>query len=243
MITIDFKALDLKDGHRVLDLGCGRGRHMHGLYWHELGLDCVGLDLSWQDCKAALDGFFDLPPPEGDAPRSANFTAGDAAHLPFPDQSFDRIICSEVLEHIPDVEAALSEINRILKPGGRLAISVPRWWPEKLCWMLSEEYPNTPGGHVRIFHTGALKQQVKNQGLTYYKKHGGHALHSPYWWLQCALWKRKDTSDLVALYRKFLEWDIIKGPRLTRWMEAALNPLMAKSVALYFTKPQAGEQI
>lgn len=239
MITIRFEDMALQTGQRVLDLGCGRGRHMHGLYWQDEGLDCVGLDLSWEDCHGAIEGFFQLPPPEGAAPRSASFTTGDAARLPFPDHSFDRIICSEVLEHLPDVDAALAEINRILKPGGRLAISVPRWWPEKLCWILSDAYPKTPGGHVRIFHTGALKRQVEAFGLRAYKKHGAHSLHAPYWWLQCFLWDSRDTSRLVALYRRFLEWDIIKAPRLTRTLDRMLNPIMGKSVALYFTKPEA----
>jgi ubiquinone/menaquinone biosynthesis C-methylase UbiE len=129
MVTLDLNALDLKDGQRVLDLGCGRGRHSHAFYWHERALDVVMLDLSLEDVKLAVDGFFELPPPPQDPPRSAVWTVGDAERLPFPDASFDVVICSEVLEHLPDVDVALAEITRIVKPGGKFACSVPRYWP------------------------------------------------------------------------------------------------------------------
>ncbi len=239
MMTIRLDALDLPDGARILDLGCGRGRHLHGLYWHERAYDVVGLDLDETDLGAAIDGFFELPPPPGEPPRSAVFSVGDAEALPFDDHSFDAVICSEVLEHLPDVDAALAEITRVLKPGGRFACSVPRYWPEAICWALSDAYPNTPGGHVRIFRTRALRRQVSAHGYTAYKRHWAHGLHSPYWWLQCAKWDTKETSRSVAAYRKFLEWDLLQQPRLTRWMEAALNPVMGKSVALYFRKETA----
>lgn len=239
MITLDLDALDLEDGMRVLDLGCGRGRHLHALYWHERALDVTGLDLDFEDLNAAIDGFFELPPPSQTPPRTAVFSVGDAGRLPFADASFDRVICSEVLEHLPDVDAALAEIDRVLKPGGRFALSVPRYWPEKICWSLSNGYQNTPGGHVRIFRDGALRARVEKMGYRFYKRHWAHALHSPYWWLRCAKWDRQEQSRLVAAYRKFLEWDLLEAPRLTRWSEAALNPVMGKSVALYFTKEAA----
>ena len=84
------------------------------------------LDLSLEDLKSAVDGFIELPPPPQTPPRSAVWCVGDAGRLPFADNSFDVVICSEVLEHLPDVDAALDEITRIVKPGGRFALSVPR---------------------------------------------------------------------------------------------------------------------
>lgn len=239
MLTIQPDRLDLKPGDRVLDLGCGRGRHVYALYWSETPVHVVGADLSEIEVKATADGFFELPPPPESPDRSAALSAADAAKLPFADGSFDAVICSEVLEHVPDPEAALAEIVRVTRPGGQVALSVPRWWPEKICWSLCPDYSQTPGGHVRIFRERHLRETAEDNGLAIDARHWAHALHSPYWWLQCARWQRRETDGLVALYRRFLEWDLLKRPLLTRTLEALLNPFMGKSLVLYFTRPAA----
>ena len=71
--------------------------------------------------------------------------------LPFADGTFDRVIASEVLEHIPDDAAAMAELARVLRPGGTMAVTVPRCGPEVVNWVLSDEYHDVPGGHVRIY--------------------------------------------------------------------------------------------
>ena len=60
-------------------------------------------------------------------------------------------MASEVLEHIPDDVTAMAEIARVLKPGGRVAVTVPRYGPERICWALSDEYHANEGGHIRIY--------------------------------------------------------------------------------------------
>jgi SAM-dependent methyltransferase len=171
----------------------------------------------------------ELPPPMGAAIN------GDGTRLPFPDATFDRIICSEVLEHIPDDEAALRELHRVLKPGGILAATVPTWMPEKVCWALSEEYhaPFVEGGHVRIFGEPELRRKMREAGLKPGTSHHAHALHSPYWWLKCAVGPTNDTHPLVRAYHQLLVWDIAKAPKLTRWTERALNPVLGKSLVVY----------
>ncbi|MCW5725686.1 MAG: methyltransferase domain-containing protein [Maricaulaceae bacterium] len=239
MLTIELSALDLRPGMRVLDLGCGRGRHLHALYWGETPVHAVGADLSFGEALVAAHGFFSLPPPPESPDRSAALSAADAGRLPFADASFDRVICSEVLEHVDDPEAVLAEIIRVLKPDGLVAVSVPRWWPEKICWALSEGYRTTPGGHVRIFRDAGLRRAAERAGLRRYRRHWAHALHSPYWWLQCALWRRREGSRLVSAYRRFLEWDLMRRPLLTRALDALLNPLMGKSVVMYFERKES----
>ena len=151
------------------------------------------------------------------------------------------MIASEVLEHVPDDSAACAELARVLKPGGRLAATVPAWWPEKVCWMLSSDYhaPAAEGGHVRIYRKPRLRRRLAAAGLTPGRSHRVHALHSPYWWLRCAVGPNRAVGDnrSVRAYHRLLEWDIVKRPRLTRSLEWALNPLLGKSLVLYAAKP------
>lgn len=238
MQTIDLNVLGLRDGQRALDLGCGAGRHVHAMYYHAQ-CHVVGLDLGYEDVRQTRDGFGAGPDLDPQTQRSFSLTVGNALSLPFPDASFDKVLCSEVLEHIPDYEQAVAEIDRILKPGGTFAVSVPRFWPERVCWALSDDYHNEPGGHVRIFRESQLKSAVENRGLSFFHKHFAHGLHSPYWWLKCAVGVKREDVKAVNLYKRFLEWDITQAPWLTRTLEKIAGPLMGKSVVLYFTKGAA----
>ncbi|MBI1263034.1 MAG: methyltransferase domain-containing protein [Rhizobiales bacterium] len=238
MQTIDLNALGLKDGQRALDLGCGAGRHVHAMYYHAK-CHVVGIDLGFEDVKRTRSGFESCPDMDPETQRAFSLSVGDALSLPFPDATFDKILCSEVLEHIPDYKQAVSEINRVLKPGGTLAISVPRFFPEWVCWKLSDDYHNEPGGHVRIFTESELKGAVAEKGLNFFYRHWAHGLHSPYWWLKCAFGVKREDVGIINAYKKFLEWDILEAPRLTRMLEKIAGPLMGKSVVFYFYKGSA----
>jgi len=238
MHTVDLKRLRLPDGARALDLGCGQGRHVHALYYGAK-IHVTGVDLGFDDLVKTREGFEHAPDLEAPNKRSFGLSVGNALQLPFADSTFDLIVCSEVLEHIPDYRQALNEINRILKPGGQLAVSVPRFWPEWICWQLEERYHNNVGGHVRIFKSKELRGAIKARGLLYRDGHWAHGLHSPYWWLQCAVWDNRDTNWFVKQYHRFLSWDILSRPLLTRVLEKAADPLMGKSVVFYFDKKKA----
>ncbi len=238
MQTINLDLLKLVDGHQILDLGCGHGRHTHAAYFHRR-CAIVGLDLGFEDVKITRAGFHahpDLEPQTGPQ-RHFGLMVGDALRLPFYDHQFDRLICSEVLEHIPDYHAALAEIWRVTKPGGRIGISVPHRWPEQICWLLSQAYHNTPGGHVRIFRHRELCAAFENLGFQFTDQHLKHGLHSPYWWLRCAVGVSNEKNFLVRGYKKLLEWEILKNPLALRLVSALADPLMGKSVVLYFDKP------
>ena len=236
MQTIDLKKLELEPNSKFLDLGYGEGRHCFGAYMSE-SIDVFGFDMSLSDVATAKKNFDQFN--ENESSKSCNFGVADAKKLPFKDNTFDFIVCSEVLEHIIDYQSALSEINRILKPQGKLAISVPKFFPEWVCWKLSIDYQNTPGGHVRIFKFKELKKDVTSFGLTFIQRHWAHALHSPYWWLQCLFWKSKESSKIINLYHDFLVWDMMKKPLLTKILEFIFQPLIGKSVVLYFNKDKA----
>ncbi|TNF33823.1 MAG: class I SAM-dependent methyltransferase [Gammaproteobacteria bacterium] len=234
MQTVDYLRFGLQPGDVVLDLGCGEGRHTIAAYaGHEVTV--IGVDLGFADLQTARQRMGDFDEPANDN-KHWLFMQSNGLHLPFADQAFDKVICSEVLEHVPDYEGMLREINRVLKPGGFFCASVPRFWPEWLCWALSDQYHANEGGHIRIFSARRLQKKIEALGFGFRGRHWAHALHSPFWWLKCVFWDSQDQSRLVKAYHRLLVWDLMERPWLTRTLERGLNPVMGKSVVMYFCK-------
>ncbi len=221
MLTVDFDRWAFRAGERVLDLGCGGGRH--AVEAMRRGARVVALDLDLQ------------------VVRSVNRTgigqvAADALHLPFADGSFDRVIASEVLEHIENDLQAIAEIERVLRPSGAVAVTVPRWWPERLCWVLSERYHCKPGGHVRIYSSRELMEKFVAAGFDVVGSHHAHALHSPYWWLKCVFGVDNEEARVPRLYHRMLVWDLMHPSSVVRRLERRLDPLLGKSLVVYARK-------
>ncbi len=243
MLTVRYQKLGLQPGELFLDAGAGFGRHAFEAA--RLGARVVVLDYAAEEVvgtRATFGGMIDAG--EIPADRFVSGLRGDATKLPFADASFDRVVTSEVLEHIQDDVAAIRELARVLKPGGSLGVTVPSWFPEKINWMLSDDYhaPKSVGGHVRIYSLTELKAKLRSAGLDVYGSHHAHALHSPYWWLKCAVGPRNDDHPAVVKYREFLEWDIINQPRSVQLAEKVLSPVLGKSVIVYATKPATERQ-
>ena len=135
---------------------------------------------------------------------------------------------------------AMNELARVLRPGGLAAITVPSFLPERVCWALSTEYHEVPGGHVRIYTRVELEAKLARAGLTALWHHHAHGLHSPYWWLKCAVGVHNDKHRLTSAYHRMLVWDIMRGPAVTRLAEQALNPLIGKSLVVYAAKAAPG---
>jgi SAM-dependent methyltransferase len=242
VLTVRYERLRLEPGDRVLDLGCGGGRHAFESMRRGAVVTAVDADASEVKDTAALMRVLDTE----DATvteRRGKGTAGvaDALALPFPDGCFDRVIAAEVLEHIPADGQAMAELARVLRPGGTMAVTVPRFGPELLNWALSDAYHDTPGGHVRIYRRGVLGERLRAAGLEPYGHHHAHALHSPYWWLRCAVGPdRADDHPVVRAYHRLLVWDISAATPVTRVPEAVLNPIVGKSLIIYVRKPRPG---
>ena len=234
MNTIKYRKLKLENGQLLLDMGCGEGRHSIGALL-ETPANVIGLDLSFEDLNTAKSRLndFDL----SGCDTFCAFGVGNIKNIPFENASLDAIVCSEVLEHVDSPKESIQELVRVLKPGGIMALSVPRYLPEIICWKLSKEYSKTPGGHVRIFKHSQLRDLAENNGLQYQSFHWAHGLHSPYWWLQCLFWNTRETSYVIKLYHKLLVWDLMKRPLFTRLLEMILQPMIGKSFVMYFRKP------
>ncbi len=236
MLTADFEQLGLRAGDRVLDLGCGFGRHAFAAA--RRGARVVALDAGRDEVEGVV-GILAAMVEAGELPDEgghAGVVQGDAWHLPFADGAFDRVVCAEVLEHLPDDAAALGEMARVLRPGGTIAVTVPRFGPELVNWALSDEYHLVPGGHVRIYRRRVLESRLAAAGLRVGGHGYAHGLHSPYWWLKCLVGVGNDEHPLVRAYHRLLVWDIEKRPALTRAAERVLAPVMGKSLVVYATR-------
>lgn len=236
MLTVDFDRLGVGPGTKMIDVGAGAGRHSFEAY--RRGADIIAFDMDAAELEAVAT-MFEAMAEAGEAPPTARAQAvvGNALQLPYPDSTFDCVIASEILEHVPQDDAAIAELIRVLKPGGALAVTVPRWLPERICWALSDEYHANEGGHIRIYKASALRSKISDRGMRFLHKNHAHSLHSPFWWLKCAVGVEHSDHPAVTTYHRMLVWDMMQRPWLTRNAEAALNPLIGKSVALYFEKP------
>ncbi len=156
-------------GDVILDAGCGRGFYP-AFVRAVSGARIVGCELELAHlavARRALRGARDI-----------HLVRADLGALPFAPGSFDSAILSEVLEHVPDDVAVLRQLAAAVRPGGRIAITVPNdrypfWW-DPLNWML-ERATGRPirrgplagiwAGHLRLYTAGGLRAAVEAAGL------------------------------------------------------------------------------
>jgi ubiquinone/menaquinone biosynthesis C-methylase UbiE len=248
IVTIDFRRhFPLEQGDWVLDLGSGNGRHtIEACSWP---CRVISVDVDGEELRKAR---YHLETPPGispfdlearrlnrrQLPGMADFIVADAEHLPFKDGSFDKVLCTEVLEHIPDDQLGIRELYRVTKTGAPVAISVPRYWPERVFWTLSWDYWHTPGGHVRQYRPGEMQQYLTNQGFHIRAVRYRHAFQSIYWFLRCTFGKNNENKLLPRSMFRFINWYHRSRPRLMERVEATLNLIAGKDMVHYGHKPE-----
>lgn len=144
---------EVREGDRVLDLGCGAGRFLAGLD------DAIGVEIAEHATERARKNVpgadIRLLEPDGS--------------LPLGHGEIDLVWCSEVLEHLPDVAHALLEIRRVLKPDGRVLITVPyhgRLQAAGIALTRFDRHFDPLGQHVRFFTRSSLKTALEHSGFT-----------------------------------------------------------------------------
>jgi 2-polyprenyl-6-hydroxyphenyl methylase/3-demethylubiquinone-9 3-methyltransferase len=143
----------VRAGDRVLDLGCGDGAFTAVLA--DAGTDVVGAEVAQAALERARRAHPGLP---------LELVAVDGP-LPFGDQAFDLVWASEVIEHVADTGPWLSEVRRVLAPGGRLLITTPSHGRLRLALGGIEPYSEPLGDHLHLYSRVSLRGLLQEFGF------------------------------------------------------------------------------
>lgn len=152
-----FSLLDVRDREKVLDVGCGTGNYTIELA--KRGADVIGIDsseemLAWARIKAQK------------ANIETSFHAADAMNLPFPDSTFDMVISNGLLCFLQEPEKALIEMRRVLKPSGRMVVSVlNRWSPWALFRRVKGFFKDTIYNQAHFISPSELEGLIRGAGF------------------------------------------------------------------------------
>ena len=236
MLTVRFDRLGVRPGDLVLDAGAGFGRHAFALA--RAGADVVALDYAddeVQGTRATFGGMIDAG--EIDPARYVGALRGDATRLPFADATFDRVITSEVLEHIQD------DVGRARRaaPGAQARRHVRRHRAHGVAGegqlAAQRRVPRTeerrrPRADLQLDRAASAK--LRTAGLDVTGSHHAHALHSPYWWLKCAVGPRRDGQPGgQRLPRACWSGRSSSSPARCASSSAPCRPVIGKSYVVY----------
>ncbi len=235
MLTVDLDRLGLARGDWLLDAGCGGGRHCFGAL--DRGVNVVGLDLDVPSLRIARAGIHERRGRATDK-LHGGVLQGDVFHLPFPDGAFDRVICSEVMEHVHDYGAAARELARVLRPGGTLGVTIPTAITEWLYLAATRHYFESPGGHIRVFSPRELARALARAGMQVDGVGFAHAFHSPYWLVRAVIGLDDERAAPTRAFRAFL----VRAAFSRRWsrVERMFDWVWPKSLVLYGTRVATG---
>jgi len=233
VLTVDFDLFDVRSGDVILDAGCGFGRHSFECIAR--GATVYSMDIDLPTLRKARYSLTDMKN-KGNVPKEGRFQAhiGDTLNLPFRDCTFDRIICSEVMEHVRDDELACGELVRTLKKGGKIVITVPTFFSEFIYDIMTEEYFTSPGGHIRKYLPHKLINIMENNNLEVYNIRYKHSFHAIYWMIRCLVGLHLEDHPLTTAYKNFLTLTL--QSKLMRKIENFTNFFFPKSMVLYAIK-------
>lgn len=235
--SIDPALLDIGPDDRVIDLGCGTGRHV--LELAKSPSTVFGADISRHDLRVGRY-LLEIMRRDGDVNAKVHWMQTAGERLPFVDGAFDRVICTETLEHVDDDAVLARELVRVLKPGGILCVSVPDEFSEKIFWKLSKNYRTHAGGHVRIYRRPQIVQLLRNAGLEPYAVRYRHSLETAYWLSHVAFWSDwGKQGPITSVFRRVLDSQQTRKSRIVSALDDVGNRILPKSIVVYSRKPLA----
>jgi SAM-dependent methyltransferase len=235
--SIDPALLEIGPADRVIDLGCGTGRHVLALSTGPGNI--LGADLSRRDLRIGRY-LLEIMRRRGEVRSRVHWLQSAGERLPFVDSAFDRVICTETLEHVDDDMLLARELVRVLKPGGILAVSVPDEYSERLFWRLSKNYRTHAGGHVRVYGRRAIVRLLRDAGLEPYAVRYRHSLETAYWLSHVAFWSDwGKQGPITGALRKWLDSARARRSRIVTAADDIGNRILPKSIVVYSRKPRS----
>ena len=204
LLAAMIRELGIQRDARTLDVGSGTGANLRLLA--ELGFERVlGLDRSEEAIRYC--GEKALPPVEH----------GDLCELPFAEGDFDLVIATDVLEHVEDEARAVGELRRVLRPGGRLIVTVPAF---QSLWGLQDRVSH----HKRRYRRRELEARLREGGLEVARSfYFNYLLFAPIWLarqllrllrIELASENEINTSLLNSILARVFSWDVRSAPHL-----------------------------
>lgn len=148
------------DYKSLLDVGCGTGDLLARIPMRK-GLDLAGIDFSAKVLEIAQEKIG----------HKANLRHGDSQNLPWEDNSFDMVLCSDSFHYFPRPEIVLSEVRRVTKPGGRLIIADP-WYSWPIRRIKNLLLPLDRSGKVKIYSEEDFNALLRDAGYAEFKWRG-----------------------------------------------------------------------
>lgn len=228
--NIDRKLFPFRKGSHMLDIGSAKGDN-------SLVLKESGCKVSALEIDPNLVEIFKQRPEAKDI----DIRLADARDMPFKDNSFDGAILIEVIEHVPGTEKLLSEIHRVLKPGGKLCIGVPTGYTEKIYWKLHPDYASN-ATHFTIFSKSQLTKLINDAGLRVIAIRTKNLEPAVAWMFHATL---RSKSDHTGAIHEHLWVERMLGPIFAVWSKIPIlnkglgfiSRYYGKSWYIYVEKP------
>jgi len=224
---VDFDLLCLTPDSRILDVGCGRGSILLPLW--KCRLFAVGIDKD-KNCLVQMKARH----PFG---SEGLLLQCSAEQLSFKNKSFEVIICREVMEHLLNPLEALREFRKVLKPHGRLCITIPYYITEYLFSKLNPSWLSM-SQHRSVFSLNEIKAMIRQSGFDVIQIKRERFFYTYFWFFHCLFRTPHDgtgrpSHNFWLTKILFAFWDLFKSYRICQTVIRVCNQVLPKSIYIY----------